>query len=160
MATPLKERLYSRTTCAQGAFELTQALKLAWRMCRYDAYRATFAAARSSLCPWSGSVAGYPAMPPVYVATGLSVNSTIAYCSGAGVFPFPVPGVALAIPVSIAPNTNIIPIVMELALIRCADVPSPPLVGEPTGARRQPDVLRPQKRCAKSNAEFRSFGIR
>src|SRR5207249_4258514 len=111
---------------------------------------------RSSLCPWRGSVAGYPAMPPVYVATGLSVNSTIAYCSGAGVPPFPLPGVALAIPVSNAPNTNIVPIVMALALTRCADVAPPPLVGEPTGDRRRPDVLRPQKRCAKSNGEFRS----
>src|SRR2546425_8531159 len=124
MATPLKERLYSRTTCAQGAFELTQALKLAWRMCRYDAYRATFAAARSSLCPWRGSVAGYPAMPPAYVATGLSVNSTIAYCSGAGVLPFPLPGVALALAVSDSPNTIIIPIVQARALPGFAELSS------------------------------------
>src|SRR2546422_159563 len=95
-------------------------------------------------------------MPPVYVATGLSVNSTIAYCSGAGVLPFPLPGVALAIPVSNAPNMNIIPIVMALALTRCADVASPPLIGEPNGDRRPPDVRRPQKSCAKSNWEFRS----
>src|SRR2546430_17076995 len=95
-------------------------------------------------------------MQPLYVATGQAVNSTIAYCSGAGVPPFPFPGVALAIPVSNAPNTNIIPIVMALALTRCADVPSPPLVGEPTGDRRRPDVRRPQKSCAKSNGEFRS----
>src|SRR5881397_3905719 len=121
MATPLKERLYSRTTCAQGAFELTQAWKLAWRMCRYDAYRATFAAARSSLCPWRGSVAGYPAMPPAYVATGLSVNSTIAYCSGEEVVPVPPPGVALAIPARNAPRTNIIAIAMALTATRFAD---------------------------------------
>src|SRR2546425_5987400 len=70
-------------------------------------------------------------MPPLYAATGLSVNSTIAYCSGAGVFPPPLPGVALAIPVSTAPKTNIIPIVMALALARCADMTSPPPTREP-----------------------------
>ena len=90
-------------------------------------------------------MAGYPAMPPVYIATGLSVNSTIAYCSGAGVLPFPLPGVALAIPVSNAPNTNIVPIVKALALTRCADVASPPLIGEPSEDRRPPDVRRAPK---------------
>src|SRR5207245_11309236 len=99
-------------------------------------------------------------MPPVYVATGLSVNSTIAYCSGAAVLPFPGPGVALAMPVSIAPNTNIIPIVIALALIRSADKSSPPLIGEPAGDRRRRDVRRRQQRCAKSREPLRSLATR
>src|SRR2546428_4621058 len=90
-------------------------------------------------------------MPPVYVATGLSVNSTIAYCSGAGVLPFPLPGVALAIPVSNAPNTNIIPIVKALALTRCADVASPPLIGEPNGS--------PATGCASAPKELRQIEL-
>src|SRR2546428_13845766 len=61
-------------------------------------------------------------MPPAYAATGLSVNSTIAYPSAEGVFPLPFPGVALATPASNAPKTNIIPMAAVLTTIRWFDV--------------------------------------
>src|SRR2546428_624595 len=61
-------------------------------------------------------------MPPAYAATGLSVNSTIAYPSAEGVFPLPFPGVALATPASNAPKTNIIPMATVLTTIRWFDM--------------------------------------
>src|SRR5207245_10800003 len=61
-------------------------------------------------------------MPPAYAATGLSVNSTIAYASAEGVFPLPFPGVALATPASNAPKTNIIPMARVLTTIRWIDM--------------------------------------